>query len=229
MKSFNQAECEKIIGYTFKDKALLKTCFTHSSYAYEQGVESNERLEFFGDSIMEFVITEYLFTKNLGDEGKMTRIRAELVSKEPLQNMVELLGLDKFVLLGNGQTKSTNKNDKLFSSVYEALVAGIYIDGGIKQVKKFIKNTLVKEYEKSVSKGKSQSRAGYKVELQEYVQKHKLGTIAYNSLGKSGPDHKPEFTEALLINGEVIAKGTGLSKQVAQNECAKIALAKIKR
>lgn len=229
MRGFNQEECERIIGYTFKDKELLKTCFTHASYAYEKGVSNNERLEFFGDSIMEFVITEYLFDKNLGDEGKMTKIRAELVSKEPLQKMVEILGLDKFVLLGKGQTKSINKNDKLFSSVYESLVAGIYIDGGIKPVKKFIKNTLIKEYEKNSFNQKPQSRAGYKVELQEYVQKYKLGKISYVSLGRSGPDHMPEFVQALLLDGVKIAEGKGKSKQTAQNECAKIALAKIKR
>ena len=221
---------ESIIGYKFKNKHLLKTCFTHSSYANEHGQTDNERLEFFGDSIMEFIVTEYLYKKGMGNEGVMTRIRAELVSKEPLHKVVFNLGLNEYVLLGNGQGRSANKEEKLYSSVYEALVAGIYLDGGIVPVRKFIKDTLISYYltdKKDLPKAKTKFL--YKVELQEYVQKRKLGILAYQSLSKKGPDHNPEFVEAVTLNGQVLGEGVGKSKQSAQNNAAKVALEKIKQ
>ncbi len=223
---------ENLIGYSFKDKMLLRTCFTHSSYANEHGEKDNERLEFFGDSIMEYVVTEYLYKTSKYDEGAMTKIRAEMVSKDPLLDAVYRLGLDEYVLLGNGQVKSVSQDDKLFSSVYEALVAGIYLDGGIAPVKRFIKDTIIKFYEekqKQQNKQQKSNGAVDKVELQEYVQKKKLGSITYLSLSKSGPDHNPVFREAVLINGKNLAEGSGRSKQLAQNQAAKSALKIIKK
>lgn len=230
MAIFDIDACEQIIGYSFKDKMLLRTCFTHSSYANENGEQDNELLEFFGDSIIEFVITEYLFKKGKGDEGEMTRVRAELVSKEPLLRAIKKLGLAEFVLLGRGQGKSNNREEKLYSSIYEALVAGIYIDGGIAPVRKFIKNTLIKDYEqRAVLESKTKTRFLYKIELQEYVQKNKLGSLTYLSLSKIGPDHSPEFCEGVLLNGKIIAEGKGKSRQMAQNNGAEIALSIIKK
>ena len=225
MSIFDIDEVESKIGYKFKDKLLLRTCFTHSSYANEHGGKDNEKLEFFGDSIMEFVVTEHLFKKGCGNEGDMTRIRAELVSKTPLLDAVKRLGLNEHVLLGNGQGKSANQDEKLYSSIYEALVAGIYLDGGIAPVKKFVKETLIASYEQSEKdQEKPKTRFLYKVEIQEYVQKHKLGALTYLSISRKGPDHSPEFREALLLNGEKLAEGVGKSKQSAQNGAAKIAL-----
>ena len=222
--------CEEKIGYSFKDKMLLRQCFTHSSYAYEHGVLNNELLEFFGDSIMEFVVTEYLYKHARGDEGKMTKIRAELVSKTPLLNIVKKMGLNEFVLLGNGLEKYLNQDEKLFSSVYEALCAGIYIDGGITAVKKFITNTLIADYElKQAKKPKDKKKCDAKNELQEYAQKNKLGTITYELLWKKGPDHMPEFRVAVLLNGSRLAEGTGQSKKLAQANSAQTALKKIKK
>lgn len=230
MVIFDIDGAENLIGYSFKDKMLLRTCFTHSSYANEHGEKDNELLEFFGDSIMEYVVTEYLFKKGAGDEGSMTRIRAELVSKEPLLNAVYKLGLDKFVMLGHGQEKSVSHDDKLFSSIYEALVAGIYLDGGIVPVRKFIKETIIKNYEeKKKNEAKPKNNGAFKVAFQEYVQKKKLGSIRYESLSKSGPDHKPEFREAVLLNGKKLADGKGGSRQTAQNKAAKLALEIIKK
>ena len=142
MHIFDIDECEKRIGYTFNDKMLLRRCFTHASYAYENGGEDNELLEFFGDAIIQFVVTEHLYKNAFGDEGKLTKKRAEVVSKEPLLKAVEKLNLIEFVLLGKGQEKAKRTTDKLFSSIYEAVVAGIYIDGGLEKAKKFIKNTI---------------------------------------------------------------------------------------
>ena len=223
-------DCESRIGYTFKDKMLLRQCFTHASYGYEHGEKDNELLEFFGDAIIEFVVTEHLFKHSSGDEGKLTKKRASLVSKEPLLRAVKKLGLSEFVLLGRGQEKSANKDEKLFSSVYEALVAGIYIDGGLAPAKKFIKNTLIVEFEKqeSVIKNKKQNNDN-KNAYQEYVQKNKLGSVGYETLSKIGPDHSPEFRVAALLNGSRVAEGKGQSKKSAEAAAAAEALKRIKK
>ncbi|MBO7345241.1 MAG: ribonuclease III, partial [Clostridia bacterium] len=210
--------CEEKIGYSFKNKMLLRQCFTHSSYANEHGEQDNELLEFFGDSILEFVVTEYLFKNTKGDEGRLTKERAEMVSKTPLLKSVLSLGLDKFVLLSRGLAENNKLEEKLYSSIYEALVAGIYLDGGLLAVKNFISRTLIADYEKNKNK-KSQKKKpteDFKSKLQEYVQKKKLGSIRYELLWKKGPDHMPKFRVAVLLNGARIAEGEGESKKGAE-------------
>lgn len=230
---FDIDACEKRIGYVFKDKMLLRQCFTHASYANEHNQKDNELLEFFGDSIIEFVVTEHLYHNALGDEGKLTQKRALIVSKDPLLNAVKKLGLIEFVLLGKGQGKNFNLEEKLFSSIYEALVAGIYLDGGITATKKFIKRTIIADYEqiyKNFRKsGKKTTSTDEKNLFQEYVQKYKLGTISYQTLWQKGPDHEPEFGVVAMLNGTQIAQGQGKSKRKAQSEAAKKALETIKK
>lgn len=230
MMIFDIDGCEERIGYSFKDKMLLRRCFTHSSYANEHNEQDNELLEFFGDAIIQFVVTEYLYKYALGDEGKLTQKRAMMVSKQPLLESVKKLGLIEFVLLGRGQGKSANQDEKLYSSIYEALVAGIYLDGGIRPATKFIKNTIIADYElKKKQEQKSKKiKTDEKNLFQEYVQKYKLGSITYQMLWKKGPDHMPEFRVAALLNGTRIAEGTGKSKKFAEADAARIALQKIK-
>lgn len=224
---FDTPAVENAIGYVFKDKMLLRKCFTHSSYANEHGTENNELLEFFGDSILEFVVTEYLYKNAKGDEGDLTKIRADIVSKIPLLKVVRKLGIDQFILLGNGQEKSSNSTDKMYSSLYETVVAGIYFDGGLKEAKKFIERTLISEYLSTpkTAKRKTAMNEDYKSKLQEYVQKTKIGSIGYETLYKKGPDHKPEFKIAVLLNGTKIAEAKGGSKKEAEFTGAKKALA----
>ena len=232
MVIFDIDACESKIGYSFKDKMLLRKCFTHASYAYEHGEQDNELLEFFGDAIIQMVVTEYLYKHANGDEGLLTKTRAELVSREPLLRSVKKLGLDQFVLLGRGQEKNVNKDEKLFSSIYEALVAGIYVDGGMNSAKKFILNTIISDFEnKNNRKGKTQSKtkSDSKNQLQEYVQKNKMGSIAYQMLWKKGPDHKPTFRVAMTLNGARISEGEGQSKKIAEMVAAESALKKIKK
>ena len=230
MAIFDIDGCEEKIGYSFKNKMLLRQCFTHASYGNEHGENDNELLEFFGDSIIQFVVTEYLYKEAFGDEGKLTKIRADLVSKQPLLDMIKKLGLSEFVLLGRGQSKSFNQDEKLFSSVYEALVAGIYLDGGMTAVKKFITNTLIAEFEKkSTKKVKVKIKCQSKSQLQEYVQKSKMGSINYETLSKKGPDHAPEFRCAVLLNGSRIAEGKGKSIRVAEAAAAESALKRLKK
>jgi len=232
MLIFDIDGCEEKIGYRFKDKMLLRKCFTHASYANEHGESDNELLEFFGDSIMEFVVTEHLYKNAYGDEGKLTAKRAEIVSKDPLLRVVKKMGLHNYVLLGNGQEKSKNQDEKLYSSIYEALVAGIYLDGGMTAVKKFIKETIISDFEsrEEIKKNKSNKIIGdAKTKLQEYVQKNKLGSVGYEMLWKKGPDHMPEFRAAALLNGSRIAEGEGQNKKAAEAAAAEIALKRIKK
>lgn len=230
MQIFDIDAVESKLGYSFKDKMLLRQCFTHKSYAYENGCSDNELLEFFGDSIIEFVVTEHLYKTTAGDEGDLTKKRASLVSKDPLLKCVKLMDITQFVLLGRGQKKSVNKDEKLYSSVYEALVAGIYLDGGIVSAKKFIKNTLfplLETQKNKQGKNKETQKNDYKSRFQEHVQKHKIGSIAYELLWKKGPDHKPEFRVAATLNGTKIAEGSGSSKRQAESNAAKVALEKL--
>lgn len=220
---------ESKIGYTFKDKMLLRKCFTHSSYAHEHGAEDNELLEFFGDAIIEFIVTEYLYNNASGDEGKLTVKRAGVVSKEPLLRAVNELGLSSFMLLGNGQKTSARTDEKLFSSVYEALVAGIYIDGGMAAAKKFVKDTIIKDFDFKERLIRQKLNCDSKNEFQEYVQKRKLGSVSYETLAKTGPDHNPEFRVAALLNGASLAEGKGATKRLAEAAAAKVALDRLKK
>ncbi len=232
MHIFDIDECEKRIGYKFNDKMLLRRCFTHASYAYENGGEDNELLEFFGDAIIQFAVTEHLYKNAFGDEGKLTKKRAEVVSKEPLLKAVEKLKLIDFVLLGKGQEKAKRTTDKLFSSIYEAVVAGIYLDGGLANAKKFIKNTIIADFEVLSEKRKKENKnvkADAKNKFQEYVQKHKLGSITYELLWKKGPEHMPEFRVASTLNGTRIAEASASSKKMAEAISAELALNKLKK
>lgn len=225
---FDADGIENRIGYAFKDKMLLRKCFTHSSYANEHGEEDNEVLEFFGDAIIEFIVTEYLYNTAAGDEGKLTVKRAGVVSREPLLNAVNELGLADFMLLGKGQKNSANLDEKLFSSVYEALVAGIYLDGGLTAAKKFVKDTIIKDFDFKERAARREMSCESKTQFQEYVQKRKLGSVSYDVLAKTGPDHKPEFRVVALLNGAPLAEGKGTTKRLAEADAAQKALKKLK-
>ena len=115
---FEMTKCEKKLGYVFNDKMLLRKCFTHSSYAHESGEDSNEILEFFGDAIIQFIVTEQIvIRRNVNDEGDLTAQRQTLVSKEPLQRAAEKLGITEYLLIGNGLIRQVNRNDKMYSSL----------------------------------------------------------------------------------------------------------------
>jgi ribonuclease-3 len=214
MESKEFSVAEKIIDYTFKDKKLLKKCFTHSSYANENMTDSNERLEFLGDKVLDLIIAEDLFKKNKDKTaGFLTAEKQKIVSKKPLAETVEKLGLQNFLLLSKGE-KIENLSIKSYSDIFEALVAGIYIDGGLEKAKKFILSNITKtSFEaKSIS------------DIQELIQKHKMGAIEYNLIEKRGMDHNPEFVMELLIGGKHISTGYGNSKQAAKAMAAKTAL-----
>lgn len=217
---FYTDECEERIGYAFKDKVLLRTCFTHTSYANEHNVESNERLEFLGDSILNFVVADHLF-KNIGaNEGELTRRRAELVSANPIGNAIVSLGVDKFLLRGEGEKNGPVKLN-MCADLFEAIVAGIYIDGGLECARKFILDNLIKK------KRHEHKEDDFKSKLQELVQKHKIGRIEYTLIDKRGPDHAPQFTCKVSVGGTISASGVGPNKKQAEQLAAKAAIKKI--
>jgi ribonuclease-3 len=226
---FELSKIEKIIGYSFKDKDLLRQCFTHASYAHEHGEKDNEVLEFFGDAIIQFIVTEYLVDHCKGDEGDFTKYRSLIVSKDPLLNSVKELNLGEYMLLSEGQRKTAKESDKMYSSLYEALCAGIYKDSGLDKVKKFVYRTIISDFEELSNKlNEKKTEKESKTKLQEYIQKHKIGSILYQTLSKSGPDHNPEFRVALILNGAKISEGKGRSKKLAESEAAEKALTILK-
>ena len=230
---FEPCTIEKLIGYTFGDKLLLRKSFVHASYSNEHRTEeSNEVLEFFGDAIIEFIVTEYLYKERYANEGDLTVLRTTYISNENLLIAVKELGIGEYMLMGAGAKTEAKGTEKLFASLYEALTASIYLDGGIVPAKKFVLNTLIKVINsKRVTdlkkKKKEDLNGDGKSKLQEYVQKTKMGSLFYETLSKSGPDHSPIYKVAVILNGQKIAEGTGSSKKLAEMNAASKALKKL--
>ena len=226
---FYMQECEEKLGYFFKDKDLLRACFTHSSYTNEHpSVTSNERLEFFGDAVLEFLASEYLIKKfPHAKEGELTEYRQSLVSRKPLAQAIEREGLGEFILYGEGEGRGAKENhESAWENLFEAIVAGLYIDGGIAEAEKFVVRTLFDKV-RLVSGGAEKAEINYKSRLLEFVQKYKLGKISYAIKSKSGPDHCPTFVMAATVDGEEISEGTGKNKSEAEKIAAKIALKRL--
>lgn len=218
---------EKSIGYTFKNKELLKTALTHTSYAYENKKESNEKLEFLGDSILEFVSSKYLYGKytNLR-EGEMTKVRATVVCEESLYKVAKMHNFGDFLYLGKSEQKTGGKNrPAILADSVEAVIAAIYLDGGIEEANKFIVENLKSEIEIAT---KHVGDKDYKTVLQEKLQEHGDVRIEYETIGESGPDHNKKFKAQVKCNGKILAEGEGKSKKDAQMHAAKKALEDLK-
>lgn len=217
------SEFEERIGYVFKDKNLLVRALTHTSYAYEHKVESYERLEFLGDSILELISSQYLFEnyKELS-EGEMTKVRAYAVCEDSLFSIAKKHNFSDFLYLGNSELKTGgNKRPAILADSVEAVIAAMFLDGGIEPVKKFIIENLKEEIEVA---SKHVGDKDYKTVLQEKLQVHGEVKIEYITLKESGPDHDKTFEAEVLCNGKVLAIGKGKSKKLAQMEAARKAL-----
>ncbi len=213
---------EKSIGYYFKNKALLKTAFTHTSYAYENKVESNEKLEYLGDAILEFVTSKYLYENysNLS-EGEMTKVRAAVVCEDSLYNIAQKYNFSDFLYLGKSEKASTNKRKAILADSVEAVIATIYLDTGLEMAEKFILSNL--KYAIEVA-SKNVGMKDYKTVLQEKLQIHGEVHIKYNVISEKGPDHNKTFTVEVALEGKRLATGSGTSKKAAEMEAAKHAL-----
>mgnify|MGYP004678606761 CR=1 FL=1 len=220
-------ELEENIGYKFKNKELLKKALTHISYAYEHNIESNEKLEFLGDSILEFVSSIYLFEnyRNL-KEGEMTKVRATVVCEKSLYKVAKKHNFNDYLYLGKSERMSHGENrPAILADSVEAVIAGIYLDGGMEPAQKFIIENL-KEEIKIASQNVGQK--DYKTVLQEKLQKAGEVKIEYRIINESGPDHNKTFEALVECDGKKLARGIGKSKKMAEMEAAKKALENIK-
>ena len=214
---------EENIGYTFKNKDLLKKALTHTSYAYEHKLESNEKLEFLGDSILEFISSKYIFNKfsNL-KEGEMTKVRATVVCEKSLYKIAKLHNFSDFLYLGKSEIVTGGKNrPAILADSVEAIIAAIYLDGGLEPAEKFIISNLSEEIELAT---KHVGDKDYKTVLQEKLQKHGEVKIEYEIIKEFGPDHDKSFIAEVKCNGKILATGEGKSKKEAQMQAAKKAL-----
>ena len=212
-------EFEEEIGYSFKDKNLLIKALTHTSYAYENKTESYERLEYLGDSILEFISSKYLFNNysNLS-EGEMTKVRASSVCEDSLYDVATEHNFIEYIFLGKSEQSSNGTRKAILADIVEAIIAAIYLDSNLENAEKFILNNLKSQIEYA---SKHVGIKDYKTVLQEKLQVNGDISIRYKIIKEEGPDHDKLFTAEVEINGKKMAEGTGKSKKNAEMEAAK--------
>ena len=215
--SFPYTEIEKAIGYAFRDRTLLQEAFTHSTYANAHGGKDNERLEYLGDAVLQLVVTEWQYKDDeSADEGELTRERQKLVCGDALDDAVESLNLQKYLLIEGGRA---NIGKKTVSSLFEAVAAAIYLDGGYDQAKRFILRYAVFK--------KSQSCQNPKGALQELLQAQGKALPIY-TCQKSGKDNAPIFRCQVTAQGKT-AYGEGGSKKQAEQLAAESLLTQLSK
>ena len=229
MQKFDISALEKKIGYTFKNKDVLKEALTHSSYANElkarkQSAQCNERLEFLGDSVLSVVVSEYLFEVfSELPEGELTQRRAALVQSEALALYARSISLGDYLYLGHGEEKNNGRERRsTLENAFEALVAAIYLDAaerGFDEVRRFVLPIVKKELE-----GIEVRRIDAKTELQQLIQQAEGDFLEYTVVGERGPDHAKEFEVIARLNSNVIGRGKGRSKREAEQAAAREAL-----
>ena len=214
---------EESIQYNFKNKNLLKTALTHTSYAYENKIESNEKLEFLGDSILEFISSKYLYNNYPKlKEGEMTKVRAAVVCEKSLYKIAKQHNFSDFLYVGKSERKTGGKNrPAILADSVEAVIAAIYLDGGIEMAEEFIIKNLKEEIKKAT---KHVGDKDYKTVLQEKLQEHGEVKIEYEIIKEKGPDHNKSFEAQVSCNGKILATGKGKSKKEAEMHAAKKAL-----
>ena len=220
---------EEKIGYAFRDRTLLENALTHSSYANEhrdKGMPSNERLEFLGDSILGLVVADHLY-RNRPDlpEGDLTRIRAALVCEGSLVEVAKALDLGSYLKLGRGEESGGGrKRPSIQADAVEAMLAAVYLDGGIGQARKLIHNLILNQEREKIANGRD-----FKTALQELVQRESGQVLSYRLVGESGPDHAKTFSMEVLLNGQPVGSGEGRSKKEAEQAAAKAAVEKLEK
>ena len=214
---------EKSIGYNFKNKELLKKALTHTSYAFEKHVQSNEKLEFLGDSILEFISSKYLYTHFPKlSEGEMTKVRATIVCEESLYEVAKRHNFSNFLYLGKSEIASHQETrPAIMADSVEAVIAAIYFDSSLHEAEKFIVENLK---EAALVATKHIGEKDHKTVLQEILQKHGDVKIEYTIIKESGPDHDKTFVAEVKCNKKYLATGIGRTKKAAEMEAAKKAI-----
>ena len=229
MSEQQHEKLQKTLGYTFKNPSLLTIALTHSSYANENkksGAQSNERLEFLGDSVLGMTVALMIYKVQPGmPEGQMTRLRSELVCEKSLASLAEQIMLRDYLLVGYGEEKSGGRDrPSILADAVEAVLAAIYLDGGFKPVERVVSSFFGKgellSYYKSTD---------YKTRLQEIIQEKAGRTLSYHITNETGPDHMKSYAVEVRLNGSIIGSGVGKSKKDAEQAAAQVALAEISR
>ena len=219
-------ELEKKLNYTFRNPALLSEALSHSSYANEHRashLNSNERLEFLGDSVLGFVTAEFLFTQHPDlPEGDLTRIRAALVCEQSLYEVAGKLELGGYLKLGRGEEAGGGRErTSILADATEAVFAAVYLDGGIHAASELIHRVLLDVEREEIVE---ERRRDFKTALQELIQRQADQVLSYRMIGEPGPDHAKTFQAEVLLNGEPLGSGFGRSKKEAEQSAAKAAL-----
>mgnify|MGYP001087612095 CR=1 FL=1 len=222
--------CQRALGISFSDEALLEQAFVHSSYLNENpgfSLPSNERLEFLGDAILDFIVAERLYSQFPElPEGELTRLRASLVCRQTLAEIACSLKLGDWLLLGQGEEVSGGKEkESNLANATEALLGAIYLDQGLPKAKEFILKQL-KTFLERIKHG--EISPNYKALLQELIQSEKHSTPTYRLVEAIGPDHDKQFTVEVLAEDKILGRGTGKSKKVAEMEAARSAWEKLR-
>lgn len=220
-------EAEIKIGYEFKNRALLEEALTHSSYANEKKTKSNERLEFLGDSVLSIIISDYIFRKkNKVNEGDLTKYRAILVCEQSLAEVAKKISLGSLIKLGHGEEMTGGrKRASIVSDAFEAVLASIYLDGGMEAARLWLLNLMTDAVEETLS---GMHYEDYKTMLQELVQKGETGKVTYRLVSETGLDHNKVFEMEVLVDGAPQARGKGQSKKEAEQKAARVAFEMIK-
>lgn len=211
------------IGYTFHNVSLLEKALTHSSFANEghSQTEHYERLEFLGDSVLGFITARYLYEKDRGPEGELTKLRAAVVCEKALCSYSKQLGLGQYMRLGRGEMHSGGaERPSILADMYEAVLAAIYLDGGMEPAEQFVLRFIIPEAETQ----RRRQFKDYKTALQEIVQQNPGERLEYVLSGESGPDHNKSFVSEVHLNSNVIGVGRGRSKKESEQQAAREAL-----
>jgi len=225
---------ESVIGYRFRDLGLLEHALTHRSKAHEDasgGVFDNESMEFLGDAVLGFVIADLLFREfPHHDEGHKSKIKASIVSTLSLGRLAEALDLGRFILLGRGEEKTGGRRKQaILADCYEALIAAVYLDGGIEPARAFIARQFAPLIGEARSTGSEAAfTEDWKSELQEVLQSEGRGLPEYVLAAEEGPAHRRVFIVDVKAGGDVLARGEGRSKKAAEQEAARRALEQLK-
>lgn len=217
-------ELENIIGYCFKDKAILKEALTHKSFAGEhKSAHHNERLEFLGDSILGAIVADYIYCQcPHSEEGVLSKIKSNLVSRHNLYLWAKELELGRFLCLGHGELATGGRQrDSILSNAMEAVIGAVYIDGGYGAAEQVVLPWVRTQQLK-------QDSGDYKSMLQEYIQKRSRHTPQYEVVQTVGPEHDKVFTVEVSLEGKRLGVGKGKNKKLAEQDAARDAYAKMK-
>ena len=223
-------DCQKHLGISFRQESLLEMAFVHPSYLNENpgfAGSSNERLEFLGDAILNFIVAEKLYEEFPElSEGNLTEIRASLVCRDTLAEIAFSLKLGDWLLLGQGEEANGGRTrPSNLANAMEALIGVLYLEQGLARARRFIFRQLKPRLDK-IKAGKR--TPNYKALVQELVQGQKRPTPVYRLVETAGPDHSKQFTVEILVEGEVVGNGTGKSKKAAENQAARAAWEKLR-